>query len=64
MQNEGGLENWSEWFHKGVVNLLEMASKKAEARTLKALEMDEVNKNVSSFLFYIMNEMMKEKTAQ
>ena len=41
-QSEEGLENWSVWFHKGVVKLLEIASDKAEARTLKALEMDEV----------------------
>ena len=41
-QSEDGLENGSVWFHKGVVKLLEIASDKAEARTLKALEMDEV----------------------
>ena len=51
-QSEKGLENWSDWFHKGVVKLLEIAADKAEARTLKALEMDEVKIILIDFLFY------------
>uniref|UniRef100_A0A7M5UIZ8 C2 domain-containing protein n=1 Tax=Clytia hemisphaerica TaxID=252671 RepID=A0A7M5UIZ8_9CNID len=53
-QNTEGLDNWSSWFRKGVVKLLEIASDKAEARTLKALEMDEVR---------VIDSMVKHSTS-
>ena len=42
-RNDGGFDDWSSWFRKGVVRWLSIASDKAEARINKALEMDEVN---------------------
>ena len=57
-QNTDGLDNWSSWFRRGVVKLLEIASDKAEARTLKALEMDEVyTAHIQNVIFKMMTRL-------